>query len=278
MSKSREKIVLLKYYREISTQLSLMVNITVENPGVNNIHSIRVNIKKIRALYKLLERLSGNVFSEKQHSILFKKIFKETGKLRDMHIKTKLLDKYKSSEQIKSLISFIEMMKEQIHVSIRNSLNEFDFAKFSESENIAAELISDLPASEIEKECVKFIIHSVKKIKKHLESEKSTEQIHTIRKLLKELHAASDILFLMNYSKALKNFLKLVKNTEESLGKWHDNIILLITIKDYYNYLKKNNVIPGKDISELESELKSQNGVMLGYLIPEVDNLMKSIK
>ncbi|MBV6480085.1 MAG: hypothetical protein HGGPFJEG_02919 [Ignavibacteria bacterium] len=278
MSKSRIKTVLLKYHDDISSSLSKTVTISIDNPGVNNIHNIRVNIKKLRALYKLLERLSGKMFSEKQHAILFKKIFRETGKLRDIQIKTKILDNYKSAESVKKLIGYIDASKEQALKSIRNSLADFNFQKYSESENLVKELITELPSAEIENECVKFIIRSAKKIKRHLESEKSTEQIHEIRKLLKELHAASDILFLIKESKALKNFLKLVKNTEENLGKWHDNIILLVSLSEFFNNLKKYNESPGKELINLENELKHQNGVMLGYLIPEIDNLLKCIK
>lgn len=278
MSKSRIKTVLLKYHDDISSSLSKTVTISIDNPGVNNIHNIRVNIKKLRALYKLLERLSGKMFSEKQHAILFKKIFRETGKLRDIQIKTKILDNYKSAESVKKLFGYIDASKEQALKSIRNSLADFNFQKYSESENLVKELITELPSAEIENECVKFIIRSAKKIKRHLESEKSTEQIHEIRKLLKELHAASDILFLIKESKALKNFLKLVKNTEENLGKWHDNIILLVSLSEFFNNLKKYNESPGKELINLENELKHQNGVMLGYLIPEIDNLLKCIK
>lgn len=278
MSKSRIKTVLLKYHDDISSSLTKTVTISIDNPGVNNIHNIRVNIKKLRALYKLLERLSGKMFSEKQHAILFKKIFRETGKLRDIQIKTKILDNYKSAESVKKLIGYIDASKEQALKSIRNSLADFNFQKYSESENLVKELITELPSAEIENECVKFIIRSAKKIKRQLESEKSTEQIHEIRKLLKELHAASDILFLIKESKALKNFLKLVKNTEENLGKWHDNIILLVSLSEFFNNLKKYNESPVKELINLENELKHQNGVMLGYLIPEIDNLLKCIK
>lgn len=278
MSKSRIKTVLLKYHDDISSSLTKTVTISIDNPGVNNIHNIRVNIKKLRALYKLLERLSGKMFSEKQHAILFKKIFRETGKLRDIQIKTKILDNYKSAESVKKLFGYIDASKEQALKSIRNSLADFNFQKYSESENLVKELITELPSAEIENECVKFIIRSAKKIKRQLESEKSTEQIHEIRKLLKELHAASDILFLIKESKALKNFLKLVKNTEENLGKWHDNIILLVSLSEFFNNLKKYNESPGKELINLENELKHQNGVMLGYLIPEIDNLLKCIK
>lgn len=278
MSKSRIKTVLLKYHDDISSSLTKTVTISIDNPGVNNIHNIRVNIKKLRALYKLLERLSGKMFSEKQHAILFKKIFRETGKLRDIQIKTKILDNYKSAESVKKLFGYIDASKEQALKSIRNSLADFNFQKYSESENLVKELITELPSAEIENECVKFIIRSAKKIKRQLESEKSTEQIHEIRKLLKELHAASDILFLIKESKALKNFLKLVKNTEENLGKWHDNIILLVSLSEFFNNLKKYNESPVKELINLENELKHQNGVMLGYLIPEIDNLLKCIK
>jgi len=278
MKKTDEKKILYDYYIENSTKLISAVKNNIENPGTKNIHNLRVLIKRIRAIYKLLERLSGNVFREKEHSLHVKRIFKETGKLRDLHIKSGMLNRHVSNDKLKSFYDYLHANKETIHKDIAASLREFDFEKYTATELSVKELITDLPFSEIETECIKFILSSARKIKRRIESEKNTEQIHTIRKLLKELHAASELLYLINKSRALKILLKLVKKTEEDLGKWHDNIILLISINDYKILLKKNNKIPDKDLLELEAELKLRNEEMLGYLIPEVDNLMKSIK
>lgn len=278
MQKSKSKYLLFNYFSENSDQLLSNIENAKIKPGVNNIHAIRVCIKRIRAIYKVFERLSKGKFIEKNHSGIFKKIFKETGKLRDMQIKMQLLNKFESTEPVNSFRSYLTNNKNEIHANIDKSLKDFESSKFNLSIVQLKVLISSVKNSEVEIECIRFILLTSKTIKKLIESEKSTEQIHTIRKLLKELHSATEILLLVNPVKHLKGFLRLVKKIEVELGKWHDNIILLISLCEYTDILIKNNKIPDAILSDIETEVKAQNKNMLNNLIPEINLLIKSIK
>jgi len=52
----------------------------------DEIHRLRVSIKRIKAVYQLLEEFSNGKFNAGKHYSIFKKIFNEAGKLREVQI------------------------------------------------------------------------------------------------------------------------------------------------------------------------------------------------
>lgn len=266
---------LIEFFRENESHLIRHIKGASEIQSEENIHEIRVAIKKIRAFYKIIYRLTDNKFSEESKNKIFKKLFKNTGKLRDMQIKLNILENVPSSAKLTFFRDSLKKDEESIRHKIKNSLDKFNITEFVE---MASNIESELPSFEkrkVKSELVKFILNSTLLIRKYIHSKHSNEKIHNIRKLLKEVHSASEILYMLNPVQHLKKFLKLIKDIEVKLGKWHDNIILLDSIYEYENTEKgKKN----SELVKLETFLKNKNLLLIDDLIPEIEMLLNGIK
>ena len=64
---------------------------TMERQGVEDVHQLRVFIKRIRTVLSLTQIFSGEGFNKKPHFELFSPLFRKAGLLREIHVNEALL-------------------------------------------------------------------------------------------------------------------------------------------------------------------------------------------
>lgn len=191
-----------------------------------SLHKFRVEIKRINTLIHLTG-IYNQEFNKKKERKKFKKLLKLSGKIRDADILLTLLTQLKISnpdtdkklqKRKKDSNEFCMMQQQYKHVfkalkrkllRYSDKINTHNTCKYIEI--IQEEIIAN---------------YALKNIKTSL---------HNIRKEVKELKYISEIYPDVLNEKELIIF----DNLQESIGNWHDNMLLIEYLKDKHASMKK---------------------------------------
>jgi len=212
MKKKEEAKYFDKEWKEMSTHLKTFLT----SSDQEELHKLRVQIKKLRAMLIFFEGTS------KQHGLLkdfksVRKIFKYAGHIRDAYTNLQLSKRYNLKNEA------FETGQQKI---IEDGMLEFhnNGKKFIKNINNAyKQLKKQLPKID-NSSIAGYYKMQLEQIAANLVVSEFTEDMHTNRKLIKILmynHKLAD--------KALNGSLHLnaayLNKLQEAIGKWHDNIV-----------------------------------------------------
>jgi CHAD domain-containing protein len=228
-----------KKYIELNyNRLKQHLNSYFENKDFEELHKIRVDIKKIRAL--TFWRNSHDEIGVDKASKKLKKLFRESGQIRTCLIHIDILKKYNlKSKQVERVLSkkltlYIRLFdlhywiyKKEIDVSSRFLQNH----------------ITELPQSIV----LKNIITTSKSIQKNLLDYTKDEDWHQARKQIKIILYNAELLNTKKNGEIKLN-LDYLKDMQHLLGEWHD---LTVTYELLNNYLKHSD----KKLKKLKQQI-----------------------
>jgi len=94
MKKVKQDNPLITYFTERWAVFTLHLNNTIAHFGEEDLHQLRVEIKKMRALFSLLEGAIPGGFKKKKYEKPLQKLFRPGGKLRETHMNKVLVEAY----------------------------------------------------------------------------------------------------------------------------------------------------------------------------------------
>ena len=89
MRKSR----LIQHYNDKQASFHLYFKRTFERQGIEDIHKLRLNIKKLRATLSLMELASHGMLNKKRYFALFSKLFDEAGEVWEAQVSLGMIEK-----------------------------------------------------------------------------------------------------------------------------------------------------------------------------------------
>jgi CHAD domain-containing protein len=180
-----------------------------------NLHQIRLEIKRIKAILRLIH-FNNHHFRDHKHYIPLRTIFRDCGKIRDVGLRKELLEQYT-----------------QIHTPF--------FRSTSNSLNLFMEAIPDHLRAVNKKR--KIILKEVQRVKartyhhylrmkgeelaKLLAEGIHQKDLHGLRKLIKE------ITYLTTVEKKKDQVDPFLTKSSELIGNWHDKKILIPWIRSH---------------------------------------------
>ncbi len=175
-------------------------------------HKLRVEIKKLRALFNLVSFCLKN-FKRKKYFKPFKIIFKQAGKVRQLQLEQILLKKYSLSYSLKNYIA--QLKKTQLEErNIFFSICDKNVADIKKKHKKIISRINKIHKKRINQ----YMENSRQKIEEELNKKQlKEEQVHKLRKQLKEFYYNRKSLNFEN-----DHLLKQSDAFQELLGKWHD--------------------------------------------------------
>ena len=234
MKKTDSNIYLYKYYkREVRTFLSHLDK--VKNiPNEKSIHQIRVDIKRLRAVIHLFERLSPDKFNSKEYFNVFKSVYNSGGSIRETQVNINYLSRYKiSPAMVKQYRHFANENKEKLYKKFKKAVANFDTELLKKSKTKIKNLCSKSDSKVINDKCLIFINEELKKTEQLLKAGDNTAIMHNIRIHLKSLNAIVSLYYKMNPDKKLKKVLMVLKQNGTSIGNWHDKIELIKSLERF---------------------------------------------
>ena len=215
-----------------------------------DLHKLRVAIKKIRALLLMLNKLQAH-FSFVKYYAPYKKVYRHFGSIREE-------------------ILHAERLKEDEGGSNRNNLSEAIILKFNKELRIAApgylKAIREAPGDVIDalhKLDRDAIYPYCKKLHKRIKSKwnhiKSDDHLHKFRKLLKQFMYCSNLLTAREKGRLLssKGYRHLDK-LQDQIGRLHDNVLLLAQVEQKsFKVSAEFRRVLADDTKELRDEIQS---------------------
>ncbi|MCX6293807.1 MAG: CHAD domain-containing protein [Sphingobacteriales bacterium] len=219
----------------IKSQFHIIVSILQEKKQdfkVENIHELRVELKKLNLLLSIIKD-SGNRLKDKKQLNHLKQIFKQAGKIRELQLVILQLNFWKEKYSISKLISIKNVELKQ------SKLAFFELNKVSiHYKHIEQEIISQLEKSKknisflqkIQSEINNTFEEITKmKLEKEEQIDKKELALHKLRVNTKKL---------VNYFKFFnevkkENHIDKLVEINNQLGEWHDLVVLKFQVLEY---------------------------------------------
>jgi len=208
--------------------------------GEETIHDLRVDVKNLRALLDLLEKITKEEFKKKAFFDLLAPLFEDAGRLRAAAINLGLLRKLKDPASA-PYRRFLQEEQKKTGMQFLRTLKAFDAsvldAQHAEAGAAAKRSTNEKVIARAEKEIAKNY-----KTVKRAAGGKRKKQLHAIRKRLKIVKALSKLLEALEKKKKWKRRLEQIKKTETLIGDWHDTDALIAEIK---KFMKRHAALTG---------------------------------
>lgn len=194
-----------------------------QNQDPEDIHDLRVEIKKIYALLTLAEKCSTGIeFSGYLKPV--KKIFKEAGNIRDAQIYLQLISSYGNTNEAyeKRQHELIKRREKRFCISINTHIRST-----KKPHTIIRKSLAD-----IKNDCIQeFYKKQIKKIEQAVSDLANKKRLHKCRKRIKKMIYLRGMLDSALKKKLNLNFDYLGK-LEEAISKWHDSVVTIDILKN----------------------------------------------
>jgi len=217
---------LKRYLRKRINTIIREISTPATERTTETFHRLRVEIKKIRALFSLLNYFDDNFRKrEKKYFEPFEPLFKTAGKVRKLQIEDELMRDYKIDINRKKPGKHIGEFEKETSNKTKRKIEK------------AGEKIEKHIRDISEKHLVHYNKHAFSEIKKLVKDQLTEEETHEFRKQIKD--------FLYNLKLTVSSSDKIIIETDrlqEIIGKWHDREIILIHLKKIlYDTKPRNN-------------------------------------
>lgn len=227
---------LLKYYQSQYKTIKHNLPVARDRFDMEAIHKIRVAIKKIRALFCIIEAVATDEFHAKTAFSTVKPLFKAAGKVRDIQVQQSLLNTYEQIHQTRyiELRHYFDELQEVPKPALKTKLNEFDIDELEKINNTIDSLLQHLTPEEIITRLTATIYKYLLKIHKLKKDKDNDEVFHDVRTYLKQVLYMMTIMNKYTLVAEYAPFsLTKVEATAELLGNWHDKLLLTEYIKEF---------------------------------------------
>lgn len=242
-----------KYFRESAAVVDKSLKTFKKKRDKEALHKLRVEVKKMKAVLLLQ---SGSFSDEKlpEEFSEIRKVFKEAGKIREADINIKLLKAHDvtDSKIKKELKAIVKKKGEEFRGKIASHLR-----KLHKTVPLFLRKFSALPGEKI----VGLFNKELRSLSAASQVRMGPVQLHDCRKQLKNLLYIHSSLGSAMIKKMKINIFYL-KKLEETIGEWHDVIIIIDLLKER-GYSEKQ--LPGKLIAEKVRSRKKVNELFLDF-------------
>ena len=194
-----------------------------------DVHQLRVNMKRQVAFFHLLEFLDGS-FSTERALEAYGKLYKRAGKVRDYQVLKSVIQM--EEEQLKLQHQFSEWLNEKERQQ-REKLTVFEEEQSMIPVRRLGKLVKNrirfLPEQELKERLRIYFVQLFDRIRASLHPENHTEKkFHELRKRIKELFFNLNLINgICTRGKIYKRELKALDNFQKLLGQWHDRYFTL---------------------------------------------------
>ena len=222
---------LIKYGNKRFTLLNAGLKKYKQHAKPEHLHEVRVELKKIKTLVNLL------LFNSKQFDIAtyykpLKQIFKQAGLIRDSDVLHQLFKDHKLERFEKAVIPKTKEQKKTIAKFHKKT------GQYKKTTKQIHKKIEKYFAHINSEDLKKYILKTEQQLCEKLFQKFNTDELHPIRKLIKELIYLSQITNEENNLQKIETYDKL----QDTIGNWHDKIVLIDLFQKNQNSLYKESV------------------------------------
>lgn len=270
---TKKKSIYTFYKKRINTFLA-HIKQTENLCQEDTIHSLRVEIKKLRAIFMFLEKIESKEWNGKKPYNLFKPLFKEAGIIREAQLNLKLILTYRlPPTDLVPFIDFLEHKQIQSEIALKKLVNKFDTKGLDLIHTRIKKISKKLNYQVLFSHACLVLTDEIMAIEKNQKSI-TNEKMHNIRKHVKRIDTLLDMLSKIKPISSLTQFLAHLKTTQKTIGEWHDTLVLSESLHEFLKSQQKK--IP--TLKRVQRKVFKNSKTILQQLKKEISHLNNEMK
>jgi len=256
-----EAAVLRAYFEKQITAIEFILKKRHSKIAEEDIHKLRVAIKKIKSFSKLILFCVPD-FNSKKFLKEYNQIFKIAGKVRELQLEISMLKKFHLLHSIKNYTDHLKKaLKKKKHLlfSIANTAMVYKLEKKYE---LIFPCFNRVSTNKVKQ----FLDKKSSGIRKLMETGNlKKEEAHRLRKVLKEFYYT-----LLIFCEKDDRF-KYLDEFQELLGQWHNDVVL----KDYLKEAEKSEYLNNKEsniIKVVKEKISCESKTLFAKINQKVRN------
>lgn len=216
LSKKKRSGYAREYFKKRLKRIEEILHITQEEITKESVHELRLEIKKVKALFTLLRYSSSN-FPANKYYRQFKTIFEKAGDIRTIQVEQELLKQYISDSSDRYLDQLQKLVREKSK-ALENIVTSDTVVKLKRTKKGIFSFLDKVS----EKHVKQFLKKKSRKLVEITEGKIFKEQyLHILRKKLKGFYFMAKMKYPdMTIPEPWNKLLEL-------LGKWHDEQVAI---------------------------------------------------
>lgn len=218
----------------------------ITTPNDENIHDIRVSIRRLESAYRILPKDVREKQKIKNYVKKAKTLFKINAIIRDYDIICNILESKYADSALDLILFLKEVRTQQLKNANKHALEMFDL-------HIPKILKSSLKKVKLEKRYLRVLDEIILDIQKNiiisLEDEKKIDELHALRKNFKKLRYSLE---LATDKETTTNILNNLKNIQETLGEIHDKDIIIDYLQNKMQDSRYSDIVKAENLERNE--------------------------
>lgn len=276
----KEHKILLNYFQKHRDIFLENIKTTKENFDVDAIHDFRVSVKRIRAIFRFLEKINPEKYSCRKNIKELRNLFKSSGQMRDMQVQLLLLENYEKRLNIslKEFTKYLKINKKEGKKQLKKALRNFSPNILDENEILITKIQKNKGDKKLLKILQEFVKQRFVEIKSLSLKLDSVEKTHKIRIALKETSYILNIIKQYKKAEGEANFsLKEIKQLGEILGIWHDCEVMKFHLKVFAQDNLKNLFKEKPEYKKLYKTIKKDSEKLIKDLLKKIKEERKKL-
>lgn len=224
--------LLVNYYIELQKMFHHYFEKTLQDQNIENIHQLRVSIKKLKALWSIMQFINPDKWNKKSHKQLLSTIFKPAGRLREVQINYSLIQK-NEIQYLKPYKIYLINSQESFKRELLESMRTFDLDQLDGLDKNLLQHFGDLSDETILNSSMMYMKKEIKKVHGFWKRLPDNFILHEIRISLKIIVEVLNIIRIMKPRSGFAKFQNSIKSLNSKIGIWHDQVVLTDSFKNF---------------------------------------------
>ncbi len=276
---NREEIgeFLYRFYRKRTSSFLANIYKASITADSKDIHRARLDVKNIFTLYGLFEMLDSAAFKENGGYKLFRPLYRQAGKIREIQVNYLLLSNPQpAGVEFPAFILWLNGEERQAVKRFLQLVKKFRDPELAATEKRVQKICSSSTIFKMRSKTLDYVKTRAMLVGELQLNEPGEKEIHKIRQHLKTMAMITTIVYSIKPLKQLDQIISELNKTEIMIGDWHDRVVLKDAIE---RFLAANSPDP-KELNSLKrliQELLDYNQNLVQHFMPEVSRLVQSI-
>lgn len=269
---------LFRFYRKRTTSFLAKIYKASITGDSKDIHSARLDVKKIFALYGLFEMLDPAAFRHKGGYKLFRPLYRQAGKIREIQVNYLLLgDPQHTGVEYDSFLRWLRDEERQAVQKFLQLVKKFREPELTATENRIEKICQSSSIIKLRSKTRAYLKTRAVKVSELLAGEPGDKEIHTIRQRLKAMSTIATLVQSIKPGKQLDQVISALNKTEMMIGDWHDRVVLKAAIVRFLDSGTRYSEEELHALNNLKTGLTDYNLNLAMHFMPEVQMVIKEL-
>ena len=269
---------LYRFYRKRTSSFLANIykaSITSES---KDIHRARLDVKKIFAMYGLFEMLEPEVFKHQGGYKLFRPLFRQAGKIREIQVNYLLLSNSPSpGENYPSFIKWLEGEERRAVEKFLQQVRKFREKELANTDKVIRKICYGSSIVKLRSKTMVYNRQKIAQINEMKMAEPTDREIHQMRQKLKMMSTISTLVYSIKPGQQLDQIISALNKTEMMIGDWHDRVVLNESIDRFLELKKPESKGEQISLNQLKQRLLDSNKNLVHHFMPELNEIVRSV-